>query len=497
MSFLCLVACATSRGVEAQRLVDAGRAPAALELWTARLREVPDDAEASRGRRFVLGLLANQRCAGAASVAQLVEVQRLIAQGAAVPQACEAARRRVEAEVREAVQAPLGLGQPLAARRVLGRLSLDEAGLTSLRVELEQAIARVGARRCAVLSDSTRTLHLAAFVARYCAAFQAAGRRVGAAPERRAGLLLEVSGVPAAVVEATRSAFERSAWFDPAAGGSVEGRLAGRLESALESTPITVTAQWSEVESYTVNELQTETYQETYTANEYVSQTTSESYTTTELRPVSVSYTAYESYTYSCGSYPTVRTCSGTRPVTKWRTEQRSETVTRYRPVTRQVMQSVTKYRPATRQVSKPVTRTRSVGRSFAYPAVNQHATHRAQVTVAVALPGTERSLEVPYSAQADQTDDEHQVTHPAAGLLPHRAAVLAPEAWQRQVAGEVGALVADRLDEAWRVAFCGPSEQAEAAARCVGSRRAEAGAWQVVARFFGEPEEELRALVR
>jgi hypothetical protein len=75
----------------------------------------------------------------------------------------------------------------------------------------------------------------------------------------------------------------------------------------------------------------------------------------------------------------------------------------------------------------------------------------------------------VPYSAQADQTDDEHQVTHPAAGLLPHRAAVLAPEAWQRQVAGEVGALVADRLDEAWRVAFCGPSEQAEAAARCVG----------------------------
>jgi hypothetical protein len=183
--------------------------------------------------------------------------------------------------------------------------------------------------------------------------------------------------------------------------------------------------------------------------------------------------------------------------VTRWRTEYRSETVVKTRPVSRQVMRQVTKYRPATRQVTRTVTKTRPVSHSVQYPAVQKRAHHRASLVVALALPGTSKALELPYTGVLDQDDVEHETTNAAAGLAPHKAAVSSGVEWSAQVARAVGVALEQRLHAAWLEAFCEDVETPERALRCLASPQAPTKAWAAVARFFGEGEEEMQALLR
>jgi hypothetical protein len=116
-------------------------------------------------------------------------------------------------------------------------------------------------------------------------------------------------------------------------------------------------------------------------------------------------------------------------------------------------------------------------------------------LTVVVALPGTQRAVEVPFTKALEQTDAEHQASHPAAKLVPHRADVSTPAEFQDLVTRAVAERLAAKLETTWRASFCEALEQPEDAARCVRARSAPHNAWVLVARFFGEREETVKAL--
>lgn len=493
--------CLTARAREARDLMEAGHPASALALWERILQQNQKDEEAKAGRIAALDALAQGTClrAHAGALEALVELEQFVSQGAHPPSCRERARSACGQAARRRVEAPLGLGQPLEARQILATLPLEAAGLESVARELEAEIGRVGARRCAVLSSLAQSPHLATFVARYCGAFGAAGPRVTLLPEARSSLSLEVQMVgasPEGLSAQLTEAFRASPWFDAHSPGALELKVAGHLESHVDSTPLTVTSRWIEQEMYTTTEQQTESYQESYTEMETHTETTTEPYTATEMRSVSVPTTTYESYSYTCGSYPHTQTCYGTRPVTQYRSELRSETVTRYRSGTRQVSQLVTKFRPATRTVSKSVTHYRPVPRSVEYKAVRWHAVHHGQVVMLFGLPGTSEPLSVPWSSAVDQSDVEHEMNLPAAQLTPHRAQVPSEADWHQQLVAGMNGEAQRTLSEAWRKAFCEELGTPEQAARCARLKGSGPKPWAVLATFFGESEAALRTVL-
>jgi hypothetical protein len=410
--------------------------------------------------------------------------------------AAEALERQALSEVREA----LAQGRPLAAQQHLEALDapLRQAGKATVATELKGQVQAVGARRCLVLSANAKSPWLASWVGAYCHRFGAQGPRVGTMPERRSRLALDVNSLKCGsraregLQQAATRVFAESIWSDASADGAVEARLDGAVESRRSEAPIVVNADWTEMQAYSVQEQQTETYQESHIEEETYSEPYTEYYTTTESRPVTVTYTESESYTYSCGYGTSYQTCYGTRPVTRTRTEYRSESVTRSRTAYRQAQRPVTKFTPKQRQVTRTVTKYRPVVHPFRFPAIEKSVTHGAALQLVVALPGTPAPVKWTWSDQLRQSDAEHSVVDPAAGVSPHRAELKSDEQWEETAAAALAQGWSQHLDAAWVSAFCGTTMSAEEAARCVASSAAPSSAWSAVNAWLGEPVERL-----
>lgn len=486
---LLLTACASRHAVRAEALLREGRPDAAVRVWNERLAEVPGDQQALEGRRTALTAqaeLVHRRLTGAgddpstlpARLGALFEVDGLVHEGARPPATLEASRATLASAARALVDAPLGVGEALEAEARLTGLApeLELAGFAALAAELKQQVMRVGARRCAVLTDSTRTPWLGAAVARYCEHYKLKGPDVRGFPERRGALELTAThGTLAGATltgplgEAVRRAFAASPWHDAGSAGTTTASLTGALESEVEQTPMELTTSWTESEAYSTTEQQTENYQE--------------SYMTSEQRSVQVPYTAYESYSYSCGTGSSYRTCTGSRSVTRYRTEYRTEMVTKTRPATRQVTKTVTKYRPVTR--------------SLRYPGIQHRVVHAAKLKVSLALPTFDRAVELGWADTLSKTDVEHSTTSGPARLSPHLPEVPLAADWTRLAAAALEREVTAGLGEAWLRQFCGDVSTPELAARCLASSRAPEAPWEILARYFGEDPRRLRAALR
>lgn len=456
--------CGALRAAQAREQLERGELEQALGVWDRRLADAPDDADALEGRRAVLTLIVDRQVALATQerragrlAAALGALGLALDAGARlrqVPPSAAAEQAALEREVRARLGAALAVGQPLAAQALLAELgpSLAPARLDGVGRALRGEVASAGARRCAALGGLARTPWLALLVRRYCTTLGAPGPQVPVAPEQRAALAVDAQrlvspsgGAAKKLADAALAAFARSPWSDPRARGAVEARVTGTLESRHAESPLDVTVTWQETESYTATEPATESYTETYSTS--------------------------ESYSYSCGSYSSPQTCYGSRQVTHTR--------------------------PATRTVHKSVTRTRPVTRSLTYPAIQKSAAHRAALRLAVALPGTPEATQLEWTDAYDKQELEHDTTHAAAGLSPHKAQLASPVDWEDRQARLLYEKLAAALRQTWQRSFCRDGEPPpEDAARCLaGGGQPPAAALAAIARFLGEPPGLLQTL--
>ncbi len=480
---LTCVACVSARVRRGEEALGEGRASEALASFEAALVETPDDTRALEGRRVALGALMRQHLERAAkaradgswrAAARTVgDASALVARGAEPKTLVEQERSQLGPAIAAWLREPLSVGQPLEAESRISAVApdLERAGLSDVSRAATVETNAVGARRCAVMSPLATTPWL---MATYCAHFSAAAPALPPMPERRAKLSVQFQTVrsrpelTSTLTAALEERFTRSVWFAPNAPEGLPVQVSGTVESRRTEAPLKTFVTWSETESYSVNETQTENYQE--------------SYLTTESRPYQVSYTTTESYTYSCGSGTRYQTCTGYRPVTRYRTDYR--------------MESVTKTRPATRQVTRTVYKTRPVTRRFDFAATQVTARHAATFSIALALPGTAQPLVVEVKDDVTADDLDHDVTHPPARLTPHRAQVLTDSGFEARVVDVAARRVSESLERAWVTSFCTTLDTPEAAARCVASKSAPADAWVPLSRFTGERVEDLQLLL-
>ncbi|MDP3504778.1 MAG: EMI domain-containing protein [Myxococcales bacterium] len=483
---LTCVACVSARVRRGEEALTEGRAAEALASFEAALVEAPDETRALEGRRVALGALMRHHLERAAKARTdgnwraasrlLGEAADLVTRGAEPKTLVEQERGQLDPAIAAWLREPLSVGQPLEAESRIRSVApdLERAGLSDVTRVATVETKSVGARRCAVVSPLATTPWLATLMGRYCAHFSAAAPALPPMPERRAKLSVHFQTVKSrpeltsALAAALEEGFTRSVWFAPNAPDGLPVQVTGTVESQRTEAPLKTFVTWSETESYSVNETQTENYQE--------------SYLTTESRPYQVSYTTTESYTYSCGSGTRYQTCTGSRPVTRYRTEYRTE--------------SVTKTRPATRQVTRTVYKTRPVTRRFDFAATQVTARHAATFSIALALPGTAAPLVVDVKDDVTADDLDHDVTHPPAKLAPHRAQVLTDSGFEARVVDVATRRVSEALERAWVTSFCTTLDTPEAAARCVASKRAPAEAWVPLSRFTGERVEDLQLLL-
>jgi hypothetical protein len=483
-ALLLLASCASRYVVKGEAALEAGDARGALSSFDAALAE-GDDARARDGRSRALSTLferALNEAAGArtsgrwiAAASALSDAQTFSDAGAGHATRVTLEREALERAVAPFVREPLALGQALESEARLSAMkpALELAHMQALLSELEKEIRSVGARRCAVLSPLARTPWLARFMAGYCVHFKASATPIPPMPERRSSIALRVDALKArpqlqgALEAALAHGLEKSPWYEARATGAIPVQVNGSIESERSAEPINAFVEWTETETYSTNENVTENYTETYSAM--------------ESRPYQRSYTESESYTYSCGSGTSYRTCTGYRTVTRYRTDYRMETVTKTRPATRQVMKTVYKTRP--------------VARRFDYPATHVKTRNAGVLTLALALPATTAPLSVQVKDEANTEDLEHQVTHAPAKLKPHVAAVVDEAGFEGRMLTALQQKVRAALESAWVTSFCPGDETPESAARCVVAPVAPAAAWLPLERFTGERAEQLRLL--
>ncbi len=483
---LTCLGCVSARVRRGEEALTEGKPAEALASFEAALDETPDDARAVEGRRVALAALTRQLLERAAkaradgewrtAARTLGMASELVTRGAEPKTLVEQERSQLGPAIAAWLREPLALGQPLEAESRVGSVAadLERVGLAEVARAASLETNAVGARRCAVVSPLAKTPWLATMMARYCAHFAASGPTLPPMPERRSRLTVRlemVRGRPelsSTLATALDERFRNSVWWAANATDGLPVQVTGAVESQRTETPLKTFVTWSETESYSVNETQTESYQESYLA--------------TESRPYQVAYTTTESYTYSCGSGTRYQTCTGTRSVTRYRTDYRTETVT--------------KTRPATRQVTRTVYKTRPVTRRFDFAATQVTARHAATLSIALALPGTAQPLVVDVKDETTADDLDHDVMHPPAKLAPHRAQVLTEAGFETRVVEAAARRVSESLERAWVTSFCTTVDPPEAAARCIASSSAPAEAWLPLARFTGERVEDLRLLL-
>ncbi|MBF5042626.1 hypothetical protein FGE12_09455 [Aggregicoccus sp. 17bor-14] len=374
--------------------------------------------------------------------------------------------------LREDVLGRLKSGGPLRAERALAAHAeaLRIAELAPVGEALGASIRAAGQETCAALQrdPGLQGPYGTWWVARSCAHWQVTLAPV-ALPGLMGGLSLDgaLSGAPPAPLERLGQVFRSSPWYDASAADVAHARLSGRYTAQLTRTQVTAQHAYSVMVPYTDRESYQESRQVPYQATE--------SYTE------QVPYTTSESYSYSCGSN---RTCTGSRPVTHYRTEYRTRQVTRYR----------TEYETKWRDV----TRHRSEARVYSFPAEKLTADYAAEALLTVVLAAREAEpLQLEAKGELQRSELEYAESNPAMNLAPHASTLPAGPVWVEGVYGELEARLRSALQERWAAAHCQqPRYALEDAARCAyGASAPPAAVAQALASALGEDPEHLDAL--
>ncbi|MGE0871157.1 MAG: hypothetical protein AB7P03_21510 [Kofleriaceae bacterium] len=335
--------------------------------------------------------------------------------------------------------------RPLGAQQTLGRFQslLSRRDFDNRYELLRTTVAAAGRRHCDKLiaeSSTAATPYWNRFLNRYCAYWGSATRRDAQLPHVRSGLLV-VGGIHgesraqiSELQDALAAAFAGSVWFDPAATMPAHCNIDGHVTSSFTERSVSLTKNWNESVPYTAYETKQVAYQEPYTE--------------TETRYEQVPHIEYETRTVSCGS----GTCTETTPRTVYKSEPRTETVT--------------KYRTAYRTETHPVTRYRDVPQVFSYLAIERTGHYASSLRARAIIAGEPIVAEV--ASAFSRTGIEHNVSFPPAGISPEQADLLSgPEFVEREHAS-LRQRLARMLDDNYRQLYCSSDRYtADQAAAC------------------------------
>jgi hypothetical protein len=477
-----LWACVTARG-RADQSFERADYVAAAEQYETLLAASPADgalrARRDAARAAALTQLAararDERIAGGAP--SLPAVGALIARrnqwpehlgswtAATLAEETAAAGAAVQAEVRGQLAAePLGAEAALAARAAL----LPAAELAPLFAGLGAEVRAAGQARCKVTApvDAEAEPYLARLAAGYCAHFGLTTPVATRLPDGVAALDLDgaITGMTAAQRARLDGALDgwlrASPWYEPAAE-TATATVAGSQAASFASTEVTLSAPWTELVSYQVQESYQEPYQESY------QQSYQQSYT------VSVPYTTHRTESYSCGYGTNHRTCTRSVSQTSHRTE------TRYRTAYR------TAYRTKYRTAHRTVTRTRSEARTYHYDATARNARYRGSWALSLGLGPAPLDLHIDAADQKSGYD--HDASFGPAGVAPTRANLDSFDVWSERLLLRLGAELPARLVAQWAASFCRePQYSAETAARCGYGAALPAPARGALSRLYG-----------
>ncbi|MBK7857223.1 MAG: hypothetical protein IPJ65_01110 [Archangiaceae bacterium] len=324
---------------------------------------------------------------------------------------------------------------PLAAEPERKRAlePLQHPRFEALRVELSQAWASAAGARCDAALARAGGSFLGALTAAYCRALGRTEVKESARPPPLFSLSPKVEsfvrGGTAMWPVTLTDAFGSSPWASKQGTETASVSVSGQVEAFVSWQTVKRTAQW--------------VVQVPYQSTQWVQ----------------VPYTTYEYYSYPCGR----TTCTGSRPVTRYRSEPRS----------------VTSYK------SEPRTRD--------YDANEARNELSAQVNMFVDLRPLAKPLGVVLRDEQVETGATHAAV-PEAKLGAETARVSSSAQWDERTRKAARAKLASALAEHWRDTFCtAPLQDAEAAARCAWGGSASP---QVVARLSELYADDLASLL-
>jgi hypothetical protein len=380
----------------------------------------------------------------------------------------------IRKHLRQTVAAPAKAGLVLGAEKAYaGKGALfKHPELSAIRDEMAGELGQGAAAVCQRLqTEDASGSHWAELVWKYCDHF---GIRIDGpkAPDVTANsLVLELlisgagSGQQAATERMVLQAFSLSPWFSSRSENRVPAKITGEWNGRQSRQPVSLSANWIEQVPYQATEVVKEPYQESVTVME----------TVTENEP----YTENETYTYPCGT----TTCTGTRPVTRYRSVQ--------------VQKPVTKEQTRYRDVTREVTRYRDVPRVFNYDAVEVTANYRVGLAFKSEIEPKKAPLVASLTERFSQSDYEHDVHFPAARVLPRKSKLPTGEGWFQTQLVTFGSEVRRQLFARWKESFCSAGAfNVDEASRCARAGAAlPAPAIAALTPVFGEDAARVSAL--
>ncbi|MGE0871136.1 MAG: hypothetical protein AB7P03_21405 [Kofleriaceae bacterium] len=442
--------CATLRN-RADTALSKGDYVEAAELFDQILKRDPSDTEALAGRTqarhaTLRMLLANSQAAR--------QARRVADATAALDRLLEFRNRwettidgifavRIANEVAATgsaiaaiVDAKVAGGLPLAAERELARYQrlLARTDFGSSLHDLRQRTRRAGLGTCDRLTSSISDTapYWSWYVDRYCQHWGVAARQDIVLPHTRSDAVIEgsIAGETDAQVAALRAAlgaaFRDSVWFSPRTSGAARGSISGRISATFSSRSVSLARDWTEQVPYTDYETIQVSYQEPYEDTE----------TTVEQVP----YTEYQTRKVPCGGLREGETCDETYPVTVYRSETRTNTVTRYRT--------------AWRDETRPVTRYRDVPHVFSYVAIEHTGHYQSELGVTLDV-GAVATVAAEVANELSRRGVDHDITFEPAGVYPERANLLTLADFVNREQQTLRSQLLNQLDERYRSMHC------------------------------------------
>lgn len=345
-------------------------------------------------------------------------------------------------------------GRALAARKHVNGWNslLSRRELAFLAPTFDEMIAASGRRTCALATVTAGEEPFALeLVASYCKEMGGTMPAWRPRPLLVNGLVTHgfITGTPPdeqRLVEGIiDSALQRTVWYSPTATAPANAELSGLVFARFTATPTELSRGWTERVAYQASETYEDPIQVPYTDHETYYE--------------SVPYTAYESTLESCG--PKRGLCNRTHPVTRYRNEQRTRAVTRYRA------EYVTRTRIVTRYRDEP--------RIFTYRATKHEGRYQASYDLAINLRSGQRIISLRESLDDAKSGFEHDVEFAPAGVHPESGAIPTARAWRDQQHARLTQRIGAALDQVWVDSFCTEAVSTiEEAARCVHARPAK-----------------------
>lgn len=455
--------CATAMQKRADTAFERGDYVTAAQLYDGAVHEKPDSEKLIEKRWLARAKAVEELALRTASMRKAGQQEPALAMARATIEARKdwfggndkerldaSSHRRVDelgawavTTVSASIRVELDAHRPLAAHAATqkARGLFLAAGLKSRFDELAQEVTTAGVSRCAELKAKLPegAAHLAHFTAAYCQVFSAVPPSVPPSAEQVGALKIQ-SDTLAPTSPAQRQELEQrlekvliaSPWFHGSATPMAAAGIAGSHTATFSQHKVPREAHWIEKVPYQVQE----SYQEPYTETEH--------YTAQEP------YTEYRSESYSCGYGTSARTCSRSVPSTRYRSVQKTRSVTKYR----------TKHRTVTRYRDEP--------RIFNYEATEHRAQYDAAWDISLALPEPVPPVVAKVRGQLSAKDDEHEVSFAPAGVAPVRSRLMSHEQWFADRLPKMEAELRGALSAHWQQVFCTADAVAdERAARC------------------------------